>query len=157
MRRRLAMCLAVAGLGGAGGCGSHSATVPTPQSMTETVTQFFGAVHSNDLIRMGNLWGTDRGPAAEWMKVDELKKRVAVIQKYLAHDGYRVLEGPLPVAGRDDERTFRVELQRAACTTVQPIDLIRTKRGGWVVYDVHLETASNPAMGCRPQGSGTGF
>jgi hypothetical protein len=124
--------------------------------MNQTVAQFLAAVHANDTQRMGMLWGTERGPAAEWMKSDELKKRVTVIQKYLAHDGYRVVEGPLAVSGHEDQRTFKVELQRSTCTLVQPIDLVRAKRGGWLVYDVHLENASNPAMGCRPPRQGTG-
>jgi hypothetical protein len=150
MRRLLVLAV----LGGLG-CGSRPMMV-APESMNATVTQFFAAIHANDVARIGSLWGTERGPAGEWMKVDELKMRVAVIQKYLAYDGYRVLEGPLPVPGHDDQRTFRIELQRASCTLVQPVDLIRTKRGGWLVYDVHLESASNPANGCRQPGRGTG-
>ena len=104
---------------------------------------------------MGTLWGTERGPAGDWMKPEELRKRLAVIQKYLAHDGYRVVEGPLPVAGHDNQRTVRVELQRAGCNLVQPLDLIRAKSGGWLVFDVHLESLSNPAVGCRAPNSGT--
>jgi hypothetical protein len=150
--------LAVLAMLGSLGCGSRPATpaAPAPESMNQTVAQFLAAVHASDFTRMGTLWGTERGPAAEWMKPEELKKRVTVIQKYLAHDGYRVLEGPLAVPGHEDQRAFRVELQRAMCTLVQPIDVIRVKRGGWLVYDVHLENASNPAMGCRPPTHGTG-
>jgi len=124
--------------------------------MTETVTQFMAAVRSGDVGRMGTLWGTERGPASEWMKTDELKKRVTIIQRYLSNEGYRVLEGPQPVVGHDNQRTFRLELERSGCTLVQPIDLIQTKSGGWLVYDVHLENASNPAAGCRPAPSGHG-
>jgi len=124
--------------------------------MNETVAQFLGAVKANDLARMGTLWGSERGPAASWMKADELKMRLSVIQKYLNHDGYRVVEGPALVAGHDNQRTFRVELQRAACNLVQPIDLIRTRSGGWVVYDVHLESAGSPTGKCKPPGAGTG-
>jgi len=122
--------------------------------MNETVAQFLAAVKANDLAHMGGLWGSERGAAAGWMKPDELKMRLSVIQKYLNHDGYRVVEGPLPVAGHDNERSYRIELQRAACNTVQPIDLIRTKSGAWVVYDVHLESAGNPVGRCRPGGTG---
>jgi hypothetical protein len=64
-----------------------------------------------------------------------------------------VLEGPVAVPGNDRLRTFRVELQRAACTRVVPIDLIQTRAGGWIVYDVHLEAAGNPMLGCRPGGT----
>jgi len=148
--RQLAVLAALGGLG----CGSRPAAL-APQSLTETVAQFLTAVKADDLSRMGTLWGTERGPAGDWMKPEELRKRLAVIQKYLAHDGYRVVEGPLPVAGHDNQRTVRVELQRAGCNLVQPLDLIRAKSGGWLVFDVHLESLSNPAVGCRAPNSGT--
>jgi len=135
--------------------GAGPGTTPAPQSMNETVAQFLAAVKANDLRRMGELWGTERGPAAQSMNARELTQRVTVIQKYLAHSGYRIVEGPLLVAGRDELRTYRVELQRANCNQVQPIDVIRTRAGGWLVYDVHLEAAAptercQPATGTRP-------
>jgi len=152
MRRRIAVLTALAGIG----CGSQTTTAPpAPQSMIETISQFMTAVRVNDQTRMGALWGTERGPAVEWMKSEELKKRVAVIQKYLAHEGYRVVEGPLPVAGHDNQREFRIELQRTGCSLVQPLDLIRTHTGTWIVYDVHLEAATAPVRGCKPPGPGT--
>jgi hypothetical protein len=58
------------------------------------------------------------------------------------------------VPGRDELRTYRIELQRANCNQVLPIDLIHTKSGGWLVYDVHLEAAGSPAGRC-PTTTGT--
>ena len=131
-------------------CGGGSRT-PAPQSLPETLAQFMSAVKANDAKRMGTLWGTERGPAAEWMKSDELQQRLGVIQKYLSHAGYRVIEGPLPVAGQDNQRRFRVDIQRPnGCNIVLPIDLVRTKAGTWLVLDVHLDVAGNPAAGCKP-------
>jgi hypothetical protein len=117
--------------------------------------QFLAAVKANDQSRMGALWGTDRGPAAQWMKSQELRQRLAVIQKYLDHAGYRIVEGPLAVPSRSDLRAYRVDLQRSGCNQVVPIDVIRTRSGGWLVYDVHLEAAGSPASRCQPAGSGT--
>src|SRR2546428_3148646 len=105
-------------------CGGGSRT-PAPQSLPETLAQFMSAVKANDAKRMGALWGTERGPAADWMKAEELNQRVAVIQRYLNHAGYRVVEGPLSVPGQENQRSFRVELQRAnGCNVVLPIDLV---------------------------------
>jgi len=124
---------------------------PAPQSLNETLAQFMSAVKANDLQRLGHLWGSERGPAASWMKPDDLQQRLTVIQKYLNHQGYRVVEGPLAVAGKDEMRTYRVELQRASgCGVVLPIDLVRAKSGSWLVLDVHLDVAGNPASPCRP-------
>jgi len=124
--------------------------------MNESIAQFLAAVKANDHKRMGELWGTERGPAARSMNGDVLRQRVTVIQKYLDHTGYRIIEGPLLVAGRDDLRTYRVELQRSNCNQVLPIDVVRTRSGGWLVYDVHLESAGSPAGRCQPSGTGGG-
>jgi len=123
--------------------------------MNESVAQFLAAVKANDLKRMGELWGTERGPAAQSMNGDVLRQRLTVIQKYLDHTGYRVIEGPLLVPGHQELRTYRVELQRASCNQVMPMDLIKTHSGGWLVYDVHLEAAGSPVARCQPAGSGT--
>lgn len=148
--RRLAMLMLV-GVTACGGRGTGAAALP-PQTMQDAVTRFLDAVKTNDLSRMGQLWGTERGPAATTMNPTELSQRLTVIQKYLAHTGSRVLEGPIAVPGDDRLRTFRVELQRPQCARVVPIDLIQTRAGGWIVYDVHLEAAGNPVLGCQPGG-----
>jgi len=132
-------------------CGSGGSRTPAPQSLNETLALFMAAVKANDLKRMAALWGTERGPAVDWMKAEEMNQRLAVIQKYLNHAGYRVVEGPLPVPAQDNQRSFRVELQRSnGCNVVLPIDLIRARSGSWLVLDVHLAVAGNPAAGCKP-------
>lgn len=147
MMRRLTV-LAVLGAFGCGGGQRPSAA--TPQDMQETVTRFLAAVKANDLSRMGQLWGTDKGPAAASMNPTELNQRLTVIQRYLTHSGFRVIQGPLAVPGNERLRTFRVELQRTNCARVLPIDVVQTRAGGWVVYDVHLEAAGNPVLACPP-------
>lgn len=147
MRPRLAVLVAL----GACACGGGAKQVPAPQTLTETLAQFMSAVKANDLQRMGALWGTDRGPAARWMKPEELHQRLSVIQRYLGHQGYRVVEGPVPVPGKDNTLSFRVELQRpTGCNVVFPIDLVRANSGTWLVHDVHLDIVGNPALPCKP-------
>src|SRR4051812_7055419 len=150
--RQLMTCLLLASV--ACGGGSRPGTV-IPQSMNESVTQFLAAVKANNQQRMGELWGTERGPASGSMNAAVLRQRVAVIQKYLDHTGYRIVEGPLLVPGHDELRTFRVELQRENCNQVLPIDVVRTRSGGWLVYDVHLESAGSPSGRCPAAGTGT--
>jgi hypothetical protein len=131
-------------------CGGGSRT-PAPVSLNETIAHFMAAVKANDIERMGTLWGSERGPAAQWMKGTELQQRLTVIQKYLSHEGYQVIEGPLPVPGKDNLRTFRLELQRATgCNVAFPIDLVRAKGGGWLVNDVHLDVIGTPGTTCKP-------
>lgn len=152
MLGRLAVCATVLTLA----CGGRPAAPSAPQSITDALAQFLAAVKANDLQRMGQLWGTERGPASEAMTPKALQMRVTVIQKYLDHVGYRVVEGPVaPASGAVAFRTVRVELQREGCNAVLPIDLVRTRSGSWLVYDVHLESAGNPAAQCQPEGAGT--
>ena len=152
--RRLPMVLVL--LGAACGRGSGPQT-PQPQSVNAALEQFLAAVKANDLSRMGGLWGTERGPNGRRMDAQVLRQRLTVIQKYLDHVGYRVVEGPLLVPARADLRTYRVELQRArGCNQVVQIDVIRTDSGGWLVFDPHLESAGNPAARCQLPGTGTG-
>jgi len=150
MRRLLALFTVLAlGCGGGGG----RTQTPIPATMNEALGQFLDAAQSNDIHRMARVWGTSRGPASEWMSDSTLQMRMTVVQRYLTANGYRIVEGPLSVPGHADRRLFRVELQRAQCTHVQPIELIQASRGGWLVYDVHLESA-NEAGKC-PAPSGT--
>ncbi len=153
--RRLVPALAVLGALGGWSCGSRPAAT-TPQSMNQVVEQFLTAVKANDVERIGHLWGDQHGAAAEHMKPDVLRKRTTVLQIYLANAGFRIVEGPLPVIGHDDQRTFRVELQRARCNVVTPIDVVRTSAGSRnlalrrrVTYSVSSSRMPAVVLGCR--------
>ena len=135
---------------GALACGGGGSQTPAPQSLPESLAQFMAAVKANDLDHRKALWVTERVPASGWMKSEELKQRLTVLQIYLNHVGYRVIEGPLPVANKDDRRLFRVELQRAtACTLVVPIELAHAKDGRWLVVGTDLAAVANPAEPCK--------
>jgi len=130
-------------------CGKR-AQAPAPQSLQQTLAQFMTAVKANDLDRMKNLWGSERGPASGYMDAEYLHRSLTVVQIYLNHTDYRILDGPLPVDGKDRLRTFKVELQRpSGCHQVVPIDLVRANSGSWLINDIHLEAAGNPAKGCK--------
>jgi len=149
--RRLTVLLTVLGIA----CGSHRTQAPAPATMNDALMQFLDAVQANDIQRMGRLWGTTRGPATEWMQDSVVAMRMTVVQRYLSANGYRIVEGPLAVPGVSERRLFRVELQRAQCTHVQPIELAQVRRGGWLVYDVHLESAGGAGSPCKPTAPGT--
>ena len=148
MRPRLTTLVALGSLACGGGAGPGK---PVPQSSPqETLAQFMAAVKANDLDRMSALWGNEHGPASGRMKADEVRQRLSVLQIYLNHVSYRVVEGPLPVPNRDDRRTFRVELQRAtSCTVVVPLELARAKANRWFVVGTDLASLSSPAQPCQ--------
>lgn len=136
-------------------CGGGRSQFPAPATTDQALKQFLDAVKAKDTGRMGRLWGTARGPAASWMPDSVLSMRMTVVQRYLSAGGYRVIEGPLSVPGTTERKLFRVELQREGCNHVQPIEVIRAHQGGWLVYDVHLESASGPNSPCQPATPGT--
>lgn len=161
MRRSIPFLLMLA----AAACGGRPRPgALTPQTPNQALSSFMDAVKANDLTRMGDLWGSERGPASTYMDRDRLKRQLTTIQIYLDHKGYRIIEGPLPaqplnpsfknVPSADRLRDFRVELQRAECNTVFPVTLVQTNRGGWLVYDVHLEALGTPGR-CQAVGLGT--
>ena len=145
MRPRLAVLVTL----GALACGGHSPSRLAPQSPQETVTQFMLAVKANDLEHMRTLWGSERGLASDHMKDEEVRKRLRLLQIYLNHVGYRVIEGPLPVPKKDDRVSFRVELQRAkGCTIVVPLEVARAS-GRWFVVGTDLAAIPNPEEPCK--------
>lgn len=150
--RRLTLLLTVLAVG-CGGGGSPT-QVPVPATMNDALSQFLDAAHANDIRKMSQVWGSSKGPASEWMSDSTLLMRMTVVQRYLSANGYRIVEGPLAVGGHPDRRLFKVELQRSQCLHVQPIELIQARRGGWLVYDVHLESA-NEAGNCPAVTPGT--
>ena len=161
--RRLPVFLVLAAVG----CGGGQRPVTlTPQTPNEALSKFMDAVKANDLTRMGNLWGSERGPASSYMDRNNLKRQLTTIQIYWNHSGYRIIEGPLAAAplnptfknvpSADRLRDFRIDLQRSSgCSQAALMTLVRTNSGGWLVYDVHLETVGNPAARCQPTGTGT--
>src|SRR6266705_3547130 len=76
-------------------CGGAGPGKLAPQSPQETLAQFMSAVKANDLERMRTLWGSERGLASSHLKSTDVNQRLAVLQIYLNHVGYRVVEGPL--------------------------------------------------------------
>src|SRR5207244_3522021 len=122
VRPRLTVLVALGSLA----CGGAGPGKLAPQSPQETLAQFMSAVKANDLERMRALWGSERGLASGRMKTAEVNQRLTVLQIYLNHAGYRVIEGPLTVPGKDERRLFRVELERpTSCRLVVPIEVAR--------------------------------
>jgi hypothetical protein len=147
VRPRLTVLVALACLACGGGAGPGKLA---PQSPQETLAQFMSAVQANDLEHMRTLWGNERGLASDRMKSSDVNQRLTVLQIYLNHVGYRVIEGPLPVANKADRRLFRVELQRStSCTVVVPIEVALTKGGRWLVVGTDLASIPNPAAPCK--------
>jgi hypothetical protein len=126
--------------------GKRADPAALPADPAGAVAAFLDAVKARDLAAMGGVWGSDRGPARDWMNADDLHKRLTVMHSILVHDRYAIQPGTLP--GREaQERVVRVQIVRGRCMPVVPFTT-REYRGRWIVSDIDLAAAGNPARAC---------
>jgi len=128
--------------------GSSPGKVQGEMSSQQVVYAFMKAVADSNLHRMGDLWGTPRGPANQTHFPPEYEKRLAVMQVWLRGDSIRIVSD-MPVRGKEDERQVAVVLHRGSCVKQIPMTTVRTSKG-WLVQTVDVSTAGNPMAPCQP-------
>ena len=131
------------GGGGVGGGTSASPMASSPQA----VSAFFRAAADSNLTRMAELWGTASGPVKQPMSEDT-HKRIALLQAWLKADSTRVISDE-PVAGDANRRRHTVAIWRSGCSKQIPVATVRTSNG-WIVSNVEVAYAGNPARPCEP-------
>ncbi len=129
-------------------CGSGSSSLMIPVDPQVTVTRFMSAVEANNLRAMGQLWGTKDGPSLDDMDRDELDMRLTVMQRYLTHEEYEILVSVSTARVDDRTRAYDIRLTRSGCVHDVPFELVRVG-GGWLVSNVDLAQAGNPARSCE--------
>lgn len=135
-------------LGTAAACRGHiAATVsPAPAAPEATVEQFLAAVRDADLGRMGDLWGTERGPSTATMRREVRQQRLTIMQRVLQNDEFRVVGTEAPQS-RPDRRILQVEMVRGGRHFVVPFTLVMARTGGWLITAIGLDAAIGPATG----------
>jgi hypothetical protein len=131
-------------------CGKkETATRPLPADPDAAVVSFLGAVRAEDLDTMGQLWGTAGGPASTRMDREELEQRLTIMKVYLEHEEYSIIPGMRDptIELRQGERLVTVRLTRRGCTPTVPFT-VTPYQAGWLIRDVKLEAAGNPARTC---------
>jgi hypothetical protein len=142
-RRWYAAALLLAACGGSGPGQVHPAN-----TASTAVENFMRAVADSNLTAMAGLWGTSRGPAAKTRQPPDYERRIVVMQSYLSHDDSRILSDAPD--GSEARHVVQVELRRQACTWTVPFTLIRLADGSWIVNQIDLTAAGNPARPCNP-------
>ncbi len=105
------------------------------------------AVRANSLMAMGDLWGSDRGRAKNYMNPDEVERRLTVMRIYLENEEYEILAPGAQLGLKENQRVVRVQLTRMGCRPVVPFTVTRFGNG-WLVSNVDLAAAGNPARAC---------
>jgi hypothetical protein len=139
--------LLAAVLAGCGG-GSAPATVEPSNSAKSAVDRFMQAVADSNLAQMAALWGTTAGPAARTRQPPDYARRVAIMQAYLRNESHKVVTDSPDGAGA--RHTLQVEIRRQLCSWVVPFTAVRLGDGTWIVSQVDLTAAGNPAKPCNP-------
>jgi hypothetical protein len=103
------------------------------------------AVADSNLSKMAGLWGTAKGPASKTRQPPDYERRIAIMQAYLRSDSFRLTSD---VPESDNRRTLQVELKRQNCTWNVPFVAIKAGDGSWLVNQVDLTAAGNPARPC---------
>ena len=109
---------------------------------------FMQAVADSNLSAMGELWGTNKGPAATTNEPTNWLQRMAVIQAYLRGGTSKIL-GDVPGAVQPDRRQIAIELNRSGCVKQVPFTMILTKKGAWLVNSIDLNAAGVPGRACQ--------
>ena len=129
------------------GSGGPSAAPVT--SSSQAMRDFMQAAADSNLSRMGQLWGTRKGPAAETNTPPDFEKRLILIQAYLRADSSKLISD-LSIPGENDKRQVAVAIYRRGCMKQVPAVMIRLGNKGWIVNNVDLAPAGNPARPCEP-------
>lgn len=134
--------LAVLALAACGG----GTRYPAPAEPEAAARQFLDAVRANSVTAMGQIWGTERGPAVAWMERSEMEQRLTVMQRFLRHDRFDIVRGNEGMSSAG--YVVRVRLYRNGCTPVVPFTMVRYGQG-WLVQQVDLQAAGNPQVTCQ--------
>jgi hypothetical protein len=144
--RRLLFAAVLAGCSG----GSSPETVTPNNSAKGAVERFMQAVADSNLSQMANLWGTAAGPAGRTGQPPDYERRVAVMQAYLRNESHRIVSDD--AEGGEARHALQVEIRRQLCSWTVPFTAIRLADGSWIVNQVDLTKAGNPARPCVPGG-----
>jgi hypothetical protein len=143
--RALVLAVLLAACGG----GSAPSTVAPTTSARGAVDAFMQAVADSNVTQMGNLWGTSAGPAAKTNQPSDWEKRIVVMQTYLQNESHRVV-ADAPEGTGDTRHAVQVEIRRQLCSWVVPFTAIKLADGTWIVNQVDVTAAGNPAQPCAP-------
>jgi hypothetical protein len=135
-------------------CGGGGSTPVEPAtSATGAVRSFMQAVADSNLVKMAALWGSANGPASKTGQPPDWERRIAIMRAYLRSDSFRILsDTPEQDPNR---RAQQVEIKRETCTWIVPFASVKTRDGSWLVNQVDLAAAGNPARPCEEGGDTT--
>ena len=144
-QRWLGTVLLLAACGGGGG----AEAVKPASSARGAVQSFMQAVADSNVEKMALLWGTATGPAAKTNQPPDWERRVAIMQAYLRNQSFRIMSDSPETD--ENRRAIQVEIRRETCTWTVPFVAVKSRDGSWLVNQVDLAAAGNPARPCSEE------
>lgn len=110
-------------------------------SPTDALDRFLESIRRQDIQATQLVWGTRSGSVlnSDIPRVDQ-EKRIIIMQCYLGHDSYRVLND---APGDDGKRVFQVELTNSGRARQTPFTVVEGPRNRWFVESAALEPVAD--------------
>ena len=125
-------------------CASSGSVLSAPRSqygsMTpeQTVHAFLDAAQSKDYERMGQQFGTHKGPAELTLGVKDVEQRMVVLAAFLEHSGYDVKAAHQALLEPYEHRLLVTMTGTSRGTVTLPFITVSTEDGRWFVEKIDL-------------------
>ncbi len=104
------------------------------------VEEFLAAIRAEDIQTLTIKWGHAKGPARDGDKREQLEKAALIMQCYLDHESYRILNDS---PGEVGKRIFRVELVNGTVTRQTNFVTVEGPSARWYVESADLEPVTD--------------
>lgn len=125
-----------------------SAQAQSPRTPSAVVEEFMRATADSNLTRMGDLFGTSKGPARATGVPKDYEKRMVIMNAYLKGVTARALNEV--DNGKSNERVVTTEIAHGVCRVTIPITTVKTK-AGWIVRSFDLTQAAEVRKPCEAE------
>jgi hypothetical protein len=131
--------------------GTSAPEVEPAASASDAVRGFMQAVADSNVGKMASLWGTANGPASRTNQPPDWQRRIAIMQAYLRNESFRITSDTLEADV--SRRALQVEIRRETCTWTVPFVALKARDGSWLITQIDLAAAGNPARPCAEGGA----
>lgn len=111
-------------------------------SSEAAVRGFLDAANEEDYRQMGQLFGTERGPAVDELGIEEVESRMIVLSKLLRNGGYALRQANLEMLGPDRVRWEAALTGSRKGSVVVPVITVPSKDGRWFVERLNVDAVA---------------
>ncbi len=111
-------------------------------SSEAAVRGFLDAANAEDYSRMGQLFGTERGPAVNALGIEEVEARMIVLSKLLKNEGYALRQANLEMLGPDRVRWEAALTGSRKGNVVVPVVTVPSMDGRWFVERLNVDAVA---------------